>query len=352
MAAATDKARWCLQMLGKLLFSQTTELIGGPAVSGGLPPNLAADDPSLSFCCKGIDVNLAAYQAELSYLAGPVTAHVQSAEMHNQSVNSLALVSARYAMQAVELVSLMCAGALYTTCQALDLRVLHASYLEEALRPPLMALLREHLIDNREDPSLLDVIWKEICKAWYETASFDAPARASQVAAAVVPKIVEAVGSRNNEGRIEGLKSLQTLREDIGRMVLDKYVAHRDAFFHQQTTAKHLGQTTRRCYKFVRCDLGVPFHQGLVEQPQPGGDAELDGRPKRTIGSWVSILYEAVRDGRLIDHIFSESREINRRDGPDDDADPDGSDKGSLGTSSTAAWIEASVAKAEEGVVN
>ena len=29
----------------------------------------------------------------------------------------------------------------------------------------------------------------------------------------------------------------------------------------------------------------------------------IDGRPKRLIGSWASIIYEAVREGRLIRHV-------------------------------------------------
>jgi phenylalanine ammonia-lyase len=52
----------------------------------GLPPNLAASDPSLNYHTKGIDIALAAYVSELGYLASPVSTHIQSAEMHNQAV--------------------------------------------------------------------------------------------------------------------------------------------------------------------------------------------------------------------------------------------------------------------------
>jgi Aromatic amino acid lyase len=93
-------------MIGKLLFVQTSELIN-PDLSNGLSPNLSADDPSLSFTMKGVDVNMAAYMSGLAFLTAPVSSHVQSAEMHNPSVNSHAFITSRYTMEVVELVSLM-----------------------------------------------------------------------------------------------------------------------------------------------------------------------------------------------------------------------------------------------------
>jgi hypothetical protein len=97
-----------------------------------LPPNLSADDPSLSFTFKGFDVNMAAYMSELAYLAHPVSTHGQIAEMGNQSVNSLALLTARYALEAVEVLSLMAATFIYTLCQALNLHCLHFEFVKQA----------------------------------------------------------------------------------------------------------------------------------------------------------------------------------------------------------------------------
>jgi len=82
---AMEKTRLALHHIGKLLFSQATELIN-PAMNRGLPPNLAASDPSLNYHAKGIDIAIAAYVSELGYLASPVSTHIQSAEMHNQAV--------------------------------------------------------------------------------------------------------------------------------------------------------------------------------------------------------------------------------------------------------------------------
>ncbi|KAL9932234.1 hypothetical protein V8E36_009006 [Tilletia maclaganii] len=76
--------------------------------------------PTSSRC--SIDIGAAAAQAELAYLASPVSSHIQSAEMGNQSVNSMALVSVRYTVNAVETLSMMQAWMIYALCQAFDLR--------------------------------------------------------------------------------------------------------------------------------------------------------------------------------------------------------------------------------------
>jgi phenylalanine ammonia-lyase len=87
---AMEKTRLALHHIGKLLFAQSTELVN-PTMNNGLPPSLAATDPSLNYHCKGIDIATAAYVSELGYLATPVSTHIQSAEMHNQAVKQVQL---------------------------------------------------------------------------------------------------------------------------------------------------------------------------------------------------------------------------------------------------------------------
>ncbi|KAI1840217.1 hypothetical protein JX265_010787 [Neoarthrinium moseri] len=122
VTSAVEKLRSGLQSLGRMLFSQCTELIN-PATNRGLPANLVADDPSCSFVFKGTDIMVAALTSELGFLANPVGSHVQTAEMGNQGINSLALISARYTLKAVEVFSQLAAAHLVALCQAFDLRV-------------------------------------------------------------------------------------------------------------------------------------------------------------------------------------------------------------------------------------
>lgn len=80
---AMERTRLALHHIGKLLFAQCTEMLN-PAMNRGLPPSLAASDPSLNYFGKGVDIATAAYVSELGFLANPVSTHIQSAEMHNQ----------------------------------------------------------------------------------------------------------------------------------------------------------------------------------------------------------------------------------------------------------------------------
>lgn len=82
---AMEKTRLALHHIGRLLFTQATELMN-PSMNRGLPPSLAATDPSLNYHTKGLDIAMAAYVSELGHLASPVSTHIQSAEMHNQAV--------------------------------------------------------------------------------------------------------------------------------------------------------------------------------------------------------------------------------------------------------------------------
>ncbi len=131
---AMEKTRLALHHIGKLLFAQATELMN-PTMNRGLPPSLAASDPSLNYHGKGLDIAVAAYTSELGFLANPVSTHIQSAEMHNQAVkyvvqlvlhlisakccglSSLALISARATITSTEVLSMLVATYLYLLCQ-------------------------------------------------------------------------------------------------------------------------------------------------------------------------------------------------------------------------------------------
>ncbi|CAI7664266.1 unnamed protein product, partial [Penicillium glandicola] len=305
VTSATEKIRLALQSIGKMLFSQTTEMINND-LSNGLPPNLATDDPSLSFCLKGLDVNTAAYTSELGFLANPVSNHVQSAEMHNQGINSLALLSARQTMSAVEVLSLIVANCLYTGCQGVDLRALHRTFIA-SLEDPARQLITSFLTgENSPIPvehEFFTSFWKLFEEARYDAAAYDAADRARKATESLSIAILA------HADRIPAILSIVTVAElstAFEALVLNSYLNHRDAFFRKPTTSEYLGLGTKQIYLFVRETLGVPLHRGLIEHPVAGdkGANKIDGRPKKTIGSWVSIIYEAVRDGTLYSETF------------------------------------------------
>ncbi|KAL8853693.1 MAG: hypothetical protein Q9221_001504 [Calogaya cf. arnoldii] len=301
ITAAMEKTRLSLQMIGKLLFAQSSELIN-PMLNNGLPPNLAADEPSMSFTMKGVDIGMASYMSELAYLANPVSSHVQSAEMHNQAVNSLAFISTRYTFESADLVSLMSASYLYTVCQALDLRVLQNLFFEH-LEPALYAINLEILGEHLTPAAMQEFhknIWTHVKVTWLQTSNKDTPDRATHIISIALSILTESLLNNNPHGSLSSASELiQTWKSKATALLIDTYTNIRADFFTNQITSNYLGNASKRIYLFVRKTLGVPFHKGLEDHPTPKEPMAADGSRKQTIGSWIGVIYGSLRNGEM-----------------------------------------------------
>ncbi|KAJ4162194.1 hypothetical protein NW765_010289 [Fusarium oxysporum] len=298
VANGMEKSRLALQMVGKLLFSLSSELIN-PTLNRGLPPNVVADDPSLSFTTKLIDISMAAYLSELGYLANPVTPHVQSAEMHNQSINSLALISGRYTLQAADVVAQMCVAHLFAVCQALDLRVIHMTYLK-ALRTKLVSKVLPFLngFDDQVAEGIYERLHETIVKSWNASACFDLQERCKILSKETIPVLRDHLEEHEMH-----FVSTRPLQRDLENLAYPTFTQTRSEFFVKPPTKQFLGRASLGLYCFVREELGVHFHQGLVEHPGRKTSGKVNGRKKRTIGSWVSIIFTALTNDQVWGHL-------------------------------------------------
>ena len=291
VTSAMEKTRSVLHAIGRLLFAQSSELIN-PVFNNGLPPNLTADEPSQSFLFKGIDINMASLQAELGFLSAPVPPHVQNAEMGNQSVNSLALLSARYTHTALDVLSQMSAAYLLTLCQALDLRALHIHFLA-ALEPDLKRISFELFEPLLEDLDLLHhAIWLHFRKALVDTIAVDSSQRFVQVMQTLQPTILNhaILNSKDGAGL---LTALRQWTESCASLSLDIFRSTRSTYSTKPDASEFLGSASKRMYKFVRFHLSVPFQTAsrCVES--------TNGLDNTSLGALLSKIHCAIQNGAL-----------------------------------------------------
>ncbi len=289
---AMEKIRLSLQAFGKLTFQQQTELIN-PSMNRGLPANLAATDPSLNFHSKGIDIGLAAVTSELGYLANPVSTHVQSAEMANQAVNSLALISARYTIQAIETLSMLQAWSIYNLCQAFDLRALQrriAIDLHAQIQKSISQFFSTWI--NEADQKLLAArVFARLNQRLDETSARDLHSRLSDAYMQAGYELLQYFVKLEGTGP-DPLRTIMAWRNSsadetysLYRRIVDEYLANPTACY-----ASPLLGRSRKIYEFVRRTLKVPMHG------QENNVAFKDGL-KQSLGGYVSVIFESLRNG-------------------------------------------------------
>ncbi|KAF7315137.1 Phenylalanine ammonia-lyase [Mycena indigotica] len=293
---AMEKTRLGLHHLGKLLFAQLTELLN-PTMNRGLPPSLAATDPSLNYHAKGIDIATASYVAELGYRAAPVSTHVQSAEMHNQAVNSLALISARATIDSLEMLSLLTASYLYVLCQALDLRAMQTELVAGLDKIVERELTRLFSIEfsPKELSTLISAVRAALHKALDETSTMDAHPRMIKVAAASTTVLVDAFTAWNKHC---ALVAIPAFREAVSTQAEQLLDGLRRSYLLGERGAAPASQylnKTRPVYEFVRVKLGIKMHGS----ENYGGWVNGLGVDEDTTGGHVSLIHEAIRDGKL-----------------------------------------------------
>jgi phenylalanine ammonia-lyase len=307
VTSAMEKIRQGCQTLGRMLSVQCSELIN-PTTSRGLPPNLVVDEPSESYIWKGTDIMIAALQSELGFLANPVGTHVQTAEMGNQSLNSLALISSRYTLDALDVLSQLAAAHLLALCQALDLRAMHLSFLE-AFAIEFREYTDRAFIDIVRDEAKLEdlqkTLWTALKQQLDRTTSVDSGKRFELIIEALQPLIL-----KSTPDSLDALKALGRWSVLCSERALELFHITRSHYMRNPNAVPFLGAAARRMYLFVRERLQVPFfgEDGIrTPDPEPidsGVNPNLDQQDAPTVGSFITTIYESIRTGALYDPVI------------------------------------------------
>jgi phenylalanine ammonia-lyase len=246
-------------------------------------------------------------------------------------VNSLALISARYTMKAIEVLSMMCAAALVSVCQALDLRALQSEFqsqfrglLAHAITELVNDSVCEHvsLADNQAPPeesesadqigqALLAPVLVAAEKKWESSASLDLQGRAEGAASAAAGALVLEAAKRSSSTASRLLEGIAAWEEGLGNKLIDCYDGCRRHMFenHLSVTPTYLGAASRNMYVYIRKTQGVPFFRGLQDDPlDTAGSGE-----RKSLGTYISRVYEAIRKGKVNETVVMIVAELGGR---------------------------------------
>jgi phenylalanine ammonia-lyase len=221
----------------------------------------------------------------------------------NLSRSSLALISGRQTIAALETLSILTSSYLYALCQALDLRAMQSEFLTglyKCVSEEMDTTFSSHLQDEDRAP-LTRKVFEAMRRAHDETSTMDAQERMRTIAAASTTVLLDFITGpafENPQAIAPALSSIPAFRSRVAAhatVLLDSLRREYLSGGRGPTPASKYLNRTKPVYEFVRLELGIRMH-GSENYSRFANGLGVDDV---TIGQNVSLIHEAIRDGKM-----------------------------------------------------
>ena len=214
--------------------------------------------------------------------------------------SSLALISARATLNALEVLSLLTSSFLYALCQALDLRAMQHEFeleVNEILREQLAESFGPYL-SSTSIAAVTPLLLRQISRSLETTSTMDAVLRMRTVAATTTTPLVDFCAQQ--DGGAHALAEIVAFRAALAERMTASLLRLRQQYLSGAKGAApasaYLGKSCA-VYEFVRVTLGIRMHGVENLHDFKAGPGVEDP----TIGQDISLIHEAIRDGKLQD---------------------------------------------------
>ena len=209
-------------------------------------------------------------------------------------ISSLALISARTTINALDVLSMLTASYLYLLCQAFDIRALQADF-NRAIVPIVEEELFAHFGERLRGRkfSVCQDILKSMFQTLDSTTTMDAAPRMTKVAGAAVPILMDHL-TTDPFADPSALFAIPAFRASVSSRATALLVSLRKEYLSgargRAPASKYLNGT-RPVYEFVRLTLDIRMHGSENESVFANGLGVEDV----TVGQNVSLIHEVRR---------------------------------------------------------
>jgi len=217
--------------------------------------------------------------------------------------SSLALISARQTLQSLEVLSILISSYIYTLCQALDLRAMQHEFnsgLETIVSEEFGTFFKSAMLEVGATQIEKAVI-TQMKDSFEATSTMDAVERMKKVANSCSTQLLQFfVNSSFSDPAIlaTSLGSIPQFQACVAQRLTTLLHNLRREYLRGgrgPAPASPYLNKTRPVYEFVRKTLGIRMHGSENYHYFANGLGEED----ETVGQNVSLIHEAIRDGKM-----------------------------------------------------